>query len=110
MIEQKMKTKYNTLNNKIKKLKQDKEINTINNNTTQHTFFKRTINLTDTVFTNDELHLLHIGLKYNLHKIHKNWIKTLALEADTAISTIPKKNQPCLEQLVANNLQKLIKK
>jgi hypothetical protein len=53
-----METKYDTLNNKIKKLKQDNETNTINNNTTQHTFFKLTMNMTDIVFNNDELDLL----------------------------------------------------
>jgi predicted transport protein len=103
-IQQKMKTKYDTLNNKIKKLKQNNETNTRNNNTTQHTFFKRTINMTDIEFTNDELHLLEKGLKYNLHKKPKDWIKTLALEADTAINNIPERNQPYMKQLVANNL------
>jgi hypothetical protein len=65
-IEQKMKTKYDTINNKIKKLKRNEANNYINSNTTPHTFFKRTENMTDTVFTEDELQLLDIGLKYNL--------------------------------------------
>ena len=110
MVQQKMKTKYDTLNNKIDKLKKDNRSNTIHNNTTQHTFFKRTINMTDIIFTDDELNLLDKGLKYNLHKKPKNWIKTLALEADTTIRILPEKNQPYFKQLVANNLQKLIKK
>jgi hypothetical protein len=73
-------------------------------------FFKRILNMTDIEFTNDELHLLEKGLKYNLHRKPKDWIKTLALEADTAIGHIPERNQPYMKQLVANNLQKLIKK
>jgi hypothetical protein len=48
-IKQKMETKYDTLNNKTKKLEQDKGNNSINNN--RHTFFKRTINITDISFT-----------------------------------------------------------
>jgi hypothetical protein len=28
-------------------------------------------------------------LKYNLHSKPKTWIKTVALEADTAITTLP---------------------
>jgi hypothetical protein len=67
-IEQKMTTKYSILNNKIKKLKHNRVNNSINNNTSQHTFSKRTINMTDITFTDDELHLLDKGLKYNLHK------------------------------------------
>jgi hypothetical protein len=32
--------------------------------------------------------LLDKGFKHNLHFRHKDWIKTLAVEADTAISKI----------------------
>jgi hypothetical protein len=32
------------------------------------------------------MQLLNKGVKYNLHYKHKDWIKTLAIEADTAIS------------------------
>jgi hypothetical protein len=51
--EQKMRTKYDTINKKIKKLKRNKENNYINSNTTQHTSFKRTENMTYIVFTED---------------------------------------------------------
>jgi hypothetical protein len=99
-----METKYDILNNEIKILKQDKGNNSINNNSEQHTFFKRTINMTDITFTDDELHLLDKGLKCTLHNKLKNWIKTLALEADTAIGILPEKDQPHVKQLVPNNL------
>jgi hypothetical protein len=39
IIQQKMEIKYDTLNNKIKQLKQNNERNSKNKNTTQHTFF-----------------------------------------------------------------------
>jgi hypothetical protein len=48
-----------------------------NNLTTQHTFFKRIENITTISFTNEELELLNKGLKYNLHKKPKTWIKLL---------------------------------
>jgi uncharacterized membrane-anchored protein YitT (DUF2179 family) len=73
-----MKTKYDTLNNKIKKLKQNRVNNSINKNTTQHTFSKRTNYMTDITFTDDELHLLDKGLKYNLHKKTSNMDKNFS--------------------------------
>jgi hypothetical protein len=52
--------------------------------------------------------LLNKGLKYNLHHKHYNWIKTLAIEADTAVNQINITEQAYMRQLVANKLQKLI--
>jgi CRISPR/Cas system-associated endonuclease Cas1 len=45
-------------------------------------------NTTDTLFTKEEIHLLNKGLQYNLHHKQKNWIETLGLEAETAISNL----------------------
>jgi hypothetical protein len=50
------------------------------------------------------------GLKYNLHSKPKTCIKTLAVEAVTAIRTLPEKDQAYTTQLVANNIQKLMNK
>jgi hypothetical protein len=66
--------------------------------------------MTNITFTEDELHLLDKGLKYNLHRKPKTWVETLALEADTAIRTLPEENQAYMRQLVANDIQKLISK
>lgn len=41
-------------------------------------------NKIDIEFTNYELTLFKKGLKYNLNHKQKKWIKTLALEAETA--------------------------
>jgi hypothetical protein len=51
-------------------------------------------------------------LKYNLRSKPKTWIKTFALEADTAIRLIPQENQAYMKQLrvVANNIKKLVNK
>jgi hypothetical protein len=66
------------------------------------------VKVTDNTFTEDELHLLDKGLKCNLCSKPKTCIKTLALEADTAIRTLPDENQACMKELVANNIQILI--
>jgi hypothetical protein len=50
--------------------------------------YARVKNTTDTQFTQSEMQLLKKGLKYNLHYKEKNWLETLALEAETAISKI----------------------
>jgi hypothetical protein len=100
-----MKHKYHRINKKIQNLtkEQRKDTQPINN-----TFYKRVENLTVT-FTNDETHLLSNGLKYNLHHKHSNWIKTLAIEADTAISQLNTTEQAYMRQAVPNKLQTLIK-
>jgi hypothetical protein len=46
----------------------------------------KVVNNTNVYFTNEEIHLLSKGLKYNLHHKHKMWIETLALEAKRAIN------------------------
>jgi hypothetical protein len=66
--------------------------------------------MTEITFTDDELHLMDKGLNYNLHNKPQTWINYLALEADTAIRILSEKDQSYMKQLVANNLQKLIKK
>jgi hypothetical protein len=54
--------------------------------------------LTDVVFNDTEIQLLNEGLKYNLHH-EKNWIQTIAIEAHTAISQLPEKDQMNMGQL-----------
>jgi hypothetical protein len=93
---------------RIKRIRR-KENNTKNNNTTKHTFFKRTESLTEVVFTENELQLLDKGLKYNLHYKPKTWIKTLAMEADTVIRELPEKDQGYMKQL-ANKITRIIMK
>ena len=53
--------------------------------------------------------LLNKGLKYNLNYKGKNWLSTLALEAETAISLLPSHEQEYLRYQVSQNLQKLYK-
>ena len=62
-------------------------------------------NRTDVTFSNEEFALLNKGLKYNLNYKHRKWIKTLALEAETAISYLPHTEQEYLRYQVAHNLK-----
>jgi hypothetical protein len=68
------------------------------------------VNNTDIPFTEHEMNLLHKGLKYNTHAKKKDWIKTLALEAETAINHLPTNDRDTYRKLVANCLDTLQKR
>ena len=53
------------------------------------TFHHRLINKTDINLPEQEIALLNKGLKYNLNFKYTNWIKRLALEAETTINQLP---------------------
>jgi ATP-dependent Lon protease len=74
-----------------------------------HTFYPRVTNNINIQFNSTELTLLNKGLKYNLPYKHKNWVKTLALEAETAISQLSTHEQDYVRALKAHNLKKLYK-
>jgi riboflavin synthase len=97
-----MQRKYQTINNKIKKLTTKTQ-----SNQKSKTFYKCTENLIVT-FTEAEVKLLGKALKYNLHYKHRHWILTLATEADTTICKMHAKNHIFMRQIVVNNIQKLI--
>jgi hypothetical protein len=52
--------------------------------------------------------LLNKGLKYNLHHKPKQWLQTLAIEADAAINLIDPHEQAYIRQTVANKLKMLM--
>ena len=79
-----MDDKYQTIRQKLEHLtKQEKK-----DTNPEHTFFPRVTNKTNIQFTPIEEHLLQKGLKYNIHPKPKNWINTLAIEAETAITLL----------------------
>jgi hypothetical protein len=94
---------------KLKIIKQNNEsINmvSIRNNQLEfpkHKFCPRVVNKTNIVFTNEEIMLLNRGLQYNLHFKNKDWLKKLALEADTAISIAEPKYQDFFRRTIAKN-------
>jgi len=95
--------KYQNLNLKIQKLAQEQTIKP-----EKHvTFYPRVVNNTDITFTNKEITLLQKGPKYNLHNKKRNWLSTLALEAETAINSLPHTEREYFRNKVAENLQQL---
>jgi hypothetical protein len=65
------------------------------------------INNTKITFTNEELTILNQGLKYNNNQKPQNWIRTLALEAETAINQLLIIEQDHTRWKVANSIKKL---
>jgi hypothetical protein len=102
-----MKLKYNHINNKLNKLKED---NIVHTQQSEHVFYQRIEKLSNITFSNEETALLSKGLKYNLHYKQKNWIRTLAIEADAAINLLNPHEQAYMRQAVTKNLRKLINK
>jgi hypothetical protein len=102
-INKDMNRKYNTLKQKLNKLEHTQT------STCKYlkTFYPRVINNTDIRFTADELNLLNKGFKYNLSYKNKNWIKTLALETETALAQLPVQEQEYIRIQAAHNLKQL---
>jgi dihydroorotate dehydrogenase len=72
--------------------------------------YPRVINTTEVQFTQNEMQLLRKGLKYNLHYKQKNWLETLALEAETAISKISATEQQYYRYRVAKTIKRINQK
>jgi hypothetical protein len=73
----------------------------------KHNFYPRVINNTDMPFSKCEMNLLQKGLKYNLHTKQANWIQNLALEAETAIQSLPASDRDIYRHTVAKRLNTL---
>ena len=101
-----MEEKYKTMKRKIEKLI---EQNTKNTNQ-KHTFYPRVINNTDIQFTPNEESIMQKGLKYNINQKPKNWINTLAIEAETALTLLPPQHQDPMRYLIAWNIENLYRK
>jgi len=65
------------------------------------------VNNADITFTNKDITFLEKGLKYNLHNRKRNWLSTLALEAETAINSLPHPEREYFRNKVAENLEQL---
>jgi hypothetical protein len=78
---------------------QNKDITITNKN------YTRVENQANIQFTHEEIQILNKGLKYNLHYKNKNWIETLALEAETAISNLEITKQNYYRHVVAKKIK-----
>jgi hypothetical protein len=100
-----MDKKHKTINHKLQQLEKTKP-------PAPHThknFYPRVVNNTRIIFNTDEMNLLSKGFKYNLSHKKKNCIETIALEAETAISRLPSREQDSLRYRVAHNVENLYK-
>jgi hypothetical protein len=100
-LEKIFKQKYQSLNAKIEKLSREQ---TITPKTTQQ-FYPRVINNMDISFSEEENSLLEKGLKYDLHPKKKDWLKNLALEAETAITLLPTSDRDYYRKRVADKIK-----
>lgn len=70
-----------------------------------HTFYPRVVNNTNITFTNSEIKLLDKGPKYNLHRQKKNWLTTLTLEVETAITHLLIADREYYRKQVADRIE-----
>ena len=104
-LHHKIKSKYKTLDKKLQNLTlAQKEIPQ-----QRHTFHPRVTNNTEIPFSNRKMALLHKGLKCNIHAKKKDWIQTLALEAETAITQLPTNERDVYRKMMAERIDKLQK-
>ena len=95
--------KYKTIDAKLNKLCNSQ----YQNNNIQKQFYPRVDNRTNITFSSDELTTLNKGIKYNLNFKRKNWIETLALEVETAVSYLRHTEQEYLRYQIAHNIKQL---
>jgi hypothetical protein len=102
-IKRTMTDKHKTIDRKLNNLKKS-----LTKTPPHHTkFYPRLMNNTKIHFNPSEMKLLNKGFKYNLSFKHKNWIQTLALEAETAISKLAFTDQDSIRYQVAHNIKLL---
>ena len=100
-----IRSKYKTLDRKLNHLSQQRTKTPQQN----HSFYPRVINTTDIEFSEQEMKLLEKGPKYNLHSKPKDFIQTLALEAETAITHLPPTDREVYRKMTAERISTLIK-
>jgi hypothetical protein len=93
-LQKECRMRYHTLDNKIKRLTQQQTHTHLH----KKNFYPRVVNMTDISFSEPEMALPQKGPKYNLHDKPKDWIQTLAFEAETAISRLPLQNRKYTEK------------
>jgi hypothetical protein len=95
--------RYQTLDNKIKCLTQQQT----HTHLLKKNFYPRVVNMTDISFLEPEVALLQKSPKYNLHDKPKDWIQTLVLEAETAISRLPTTEWEVYRKMTAERINTL---
>ena len=92
--------RYKTLDNKLARLAQQQT----RTKTPKHSFYPRVLNMTDISFSEPEMTILQKGPKYNILSKPKDWLQTLALEAETAITLLPPSEREVYRKLTAERV------
>jgi hypothetical protein len=101
----------NTIHKKQQKIRNLTKLQTQTKNTpAENRNYPRVINTTDIHITQNEIQLLRKGLKYNLQYKQKNWLETLPLEAETAISKINATEQQYYRHMIAKTIKRINQK
>jgi hypothetical protein len=104
-VDAEIKITYVKLNHKFEKLKDTQKV--VPKKKT--TFYPGVVNNTNITFSDDESNILHKRLKYNICFKTKNWITTLALEAEAAICSLPMQDQDYFRGQVAKTINYLFR-
>jgi hypothetical protein len=104
-----MKIIYEKQQQKIRNLSKLQK-QTTKNTATENKNYPGVKNTTNTQFTPSEMQLLKKGLRHNLHYKQKNWLETLALEAETGISKINATEQQYYRHMVTKTIKKISQK
>jgi hypothetical protein len=102
-LQKETQSKYKNLDNKLNKLTQEQTTTPRE----KHTFHPKVINNTSITFSDTEMALLQKGPKYNLHSKRKNWLRNLALEAETAVTQLPTTDREFYRKLIADRINTL---
>jgi len=92
--------RYKTLDNKLTRLAQQQTRTKI----PKHSFYPRVVNMTDISFSEPKMTILQKGPKYNTHNKPKDWLQTLALEAETAITLLPPSDREVYTKFTAERV------
>ena len=95
--------RYKNMDNKLARLAQQQT----QDKPPKHSFYLRVVNMTDIPFSEPEMSILQKGPKYNLHSKPENWLQTLALEAETAITHLPPSHREVYRMLTAERISTL---
>ena len=103
-----MEKHYENLNRKLDKLNNSHQQRTRRAaRGHQQEFYPHTVNLTEIIFTKEELELLDMGLQYNIQQTSKtNWTN-LVIETEQAIRLMEPRNQDAYRILATKKLKQL---
>ena len=103
-----MEAHYNNLNKKLDNIQSKRKGNTkTQSNSEGPQFYPRTVNLTITEFTKEEIHVLNHGLQDSIEKLLETYWTNLIMETERAIKLVHPKLQDSHRILAAKKKQQI---